>query len=132
MRKYNKFRFVSKFYVYPYFFQNRILRFKRPKWVLAQKKILRLESQIKSLKASSQLKKKFFKFHKAKIQKANILKSLFFNFVTIKSKVNSWQRLRFFYKEALLIKNIIRKYFDGRFSLAYFKKLFKKTKKSFV
>lgn len=121
MRKYNKFKFVSKFYVYPYFFQNRILRFKRPKWVLAQKKILRLENQIKNLKASVQLKKKFFKF-----QKVNILKSLFFNFVTIKSKVNSWQRLRFFYKEALLMKNIIRKYFDGRFSLAYFKKLFKK------
>lgn len=126
MRKYNKFRFVNKFYVYPYFFHNRILRFKRPKWVGAQNKILRLEGQIKKLKASTQLKKKIFKFNKTKVQKVNILKNLFFNFVTIKSKVNSWQRLRFFYKETLFMKNIVRKYFDGRFSLSYFKKLFKK------
>ena len=69
MRKYNKFRFVNKFYVYPYFFQNRILRFKRPKWVVAQKKILRLEGQIKKLKASTQLKKNFLNLIKQKFKK---------------------------------------------------------------
>lgn len=124
MRKYNKFKFVSKFYVYPYLFHNRIFRFKRPKWVVAQKKILNLVSHINKLKFSLQSEKKNFKVNKE--NKLNILKNFFFNFVAVKSKINSWQRLRFFFKESLLMKNAVRKYFDGQFSLSYFKKLFKK------
>ena len=126
MRKYNKFKFVNKFYIYPYFFHNRIFKFKRPKWIAAQKKILNLESQIKKLESLKQSKKNFFKFNKIRQIKTNILKNFFFNFVTVKSKINSWQRLRFFYKESLFVKNAVRKYFDGQFSFSYFKKLFKK------
>jgi ribosomal protein S4 len=126
MRKYNKFKFVSRFYIYPYCFHKRILHFKRPKWIAAQKKILNLENQIKNLHSSISSKKKFLKFNKSKEIKNNILKNFYFNFITIKSKVNSWQRLRFFYKETLLMKNVVRKYFDGQFSLTYFKRLFKK------
>ena len=120
MRKYNKFKSVSRFYVYPYFFQNRIFRFKRPKWVIAQKKILNLSNQL-------ELFKQFKKSKLVKI-KINILKTFFFNFGTIKSKTNSWQRLRFFFKETLLMKNTVRKYFDGQFSLSFFKKIFKKNR----
>ena len=126
MRKYNKFKLVNRFYIYPYFFHNRILQFKRPKWVSAQRKILNLESQIKNLKFLPQSKKKNFKFNKIKEIKTNILKNFFFNFIAVKSKINSWQRLRFFFKESLFMKNAVRKYFDGQFSLSYFKKLFKK------
>jgi ribosomal protein S4 len=126
MRKYNKFKFVNRFYIYPYFFHNRIFQFKRPKWVGAQKKILNLQAQIKNLKNSKQSKKNFLKFNKVKEIKKNILKNFFFNFVAVKSKINSWQRLRFFFKESLLMKNAVRKYFDGQFSLSYFKKAFKK------
>lgn len=126
MRKYNKFKFVNRFYIYPYFFHNRIFQFKRPKWVGAQKKILNLQAQIKNLKNSKQSKKNFLKFNKVKEIKKNILKNFFFNFVAVKSKINSWQRLRFFFKESLFMKNAVRKYFDGQFSLSYFKKAFKK------
>mgnify|MGYP003966787533 CR=1 FL=1 len=126
MRKYNKFKFVNRFYIYPYFFHNRIFQFKRPKWIGAQKKLLNLETQIKNLKFSRQSKKKFFKFNKIKEIKTNILKNFYFNFIAVKSKINSWQRLRFFFKESLFMKNAVRKYFDGQFSLSYFKKSFKK------
>jgi hypothetical protein len=122
MRKYNKFKFVNRFYIYPYFFHNRIFKFKRPKWVGAQKKLLNLETQITNLKFSKKSKKNFFKFNKIK---ENILKNFYFNFVAVKSKINSWQRLRFFFKESLFMKNAVRKYFDGQFSLSYFKKSFK-------
>jgi hypothetical protein len=122
MRKYNKFKFVNRFYIYPYFFHNRIFQFKRPKWSGAQKKILNLQSQIKTL----QKKKSLLKVNKLKQIKKNILKNFFFNFVAVKSKINSWQRLRFFFKESLFMKNAVRKYFDGQFSLSYFKKFFKK------
>jgi ribosomal protein S4 len=128
MRKYNKFKFVNRFYIYPYFFHNRIFQFKRPKWISAQKKILNLAAQIKNLKFSGQSKKKFFKFNRVKKIKTNILKNFYFNFIAVKSKVNSWQRLRFFFKESLFMKNAVRKYFDGQFSLSYFKKLFKKSR----
>ena len=126
MRKYNKFKFVNRFYIYPYFFHNRIFQFKRPKWIGAQKKILNLQTQIKALQTSKQIKKYSLKANKTKQIKKNILKNFFFNFVTVKSKINSWQRLRFFFKESLLMKNAVRKYFDGQFSLSYFKKAFKK------
>jgi len=126
MRKYNKFKFVNRFYIYPYFFHNRIFQFKRPKWLGAQKKLLNLNTQIKNLKFSRRSKKKFFKFNKVKEIKKNILKNFYFNFIAVKSKVNSWQRLRFFFKESLIMKNAVRKYFDGQFSLSYFKKAFKK------
>ena len=128
MRKYNKFKFVNRFYIYPYFFHNRIFQFKRPKWLGAQKKILNLQSQIKTLQTSQgkKFKKNFFRINKEKQIKKNILKNFFFNFVAVKSKINSWQRLRFFFKESLLMKNAVRKYFDGQFSLSYFKKAFKK------
>jgi len=122
MRKYNKFKFVNRFYIYPYFFHNRIFQFKRPKWVGAQKKISNLESQITKLKSSRKLKK----FNKIKEVKTSILKNFYFNFIAVKSKINSWQRLRFFFKESLIMKNAVRKYFDGQFSLSYFKKLFNK------
>lgn len=62
MRKYNKFKFVNRFYIYPYFFHNRIFQFKRPKWSGAQKKILNLQSQIKTL----QKKKSLLKVNKLK------------------------------------------------------------------
>jgi hypothetical protein len=128
MRKYNKFKFVNRFYIYPYFFHNRIFQFKRPKWLGAQKKILNLQSQITILQTSQSktFKKNFFRINKEKQIKKNILKNFFFNFVAVKSKINSWQRLRFFFKESLLMKNAVRKYFDGQFSLSYFKKAFKK------
>jgi ribosomal protein S4 len=125
MRKYNKFKFVNRFYIYPYFFHNRIFQFKRPKWLGAQKKLLNLNIQIKTL-ISSRQSKKTLKFNKIKEIKKNILKNFFFNFITVKSKINSWQRLRFFFKESLFMKNAVRKYFDGQFSLSYFKKSFKK------
>ena len=127
MRKYNKFKFVNRFYIYPYFFHNRIFQFKRPKWSGAQ---LNLQAQIKTLQTFKSNKKKvklnIFKVNKIKQIKKNILKNFFFNFVAVKSKINSWQRLRFFFKESLFTKNAVRKYFDGQFSLSYFKKLFKK------
>lgn len=128
MRKYNKFKFVSRFYIYPYFFHNRIFQFKRPKWLGAQKKLLNLQSQIQTLQTSQgkKFKKNSFRINKEKQIKKNILKNFFFNFVAVKSKINSWQRLRFFFKESLLMKNAVRKYFDGQFSLSYFKKAFKK------
>lgn len=128
MRKYNKFKFVNRFYIYPYFFHNRIFQFKRPKWLGAQKKLLNLQSQIKTLQTShaKTFKKNFFRINKEKQLKKNILKNFFFNFVAVKSKINTWQRLRFFFKESLLMKNAVRKYFDGQFSLSYFKKAFKK------
>jgi hypothetical protein len=133
MRKYNKFKPINKFYIYPYFFQNRIFRFKRPKWLGIQKKILIIEKQIQDLKSLAQLKKKNLKYNtnKIKVDKKNkviLLKNLFFNFISIKSKIHSWQRLRFFQKENLWSKNIVRKYFDGCFSISYFKRLFKKTR----
>ena len=126
MRKYNKFKFVNRFYIYPYFFHRRILQFKRPKWVAAQKKISNLGKQIKYLEDLTESKKKALKSNKIKETKTNILKAFYFNFVSIKSKINSWQRLRFFFKESLFMKNAVRKYFDGQFSNSYFKKLFKK------
>ena len=66
MRKYNKFKFVNRFYIYPYFFHNRIFQFKRPKWIGAQKKILNLETQIKTLKFSRKPKKNFLNLIKLK------------------------------------------------------------------
>jgi hypothetical protein len=123
MRKYNKFNFVNKFYIFPYFFHNRILKFKRPKWVAAKNKITNLTAQITKL---AQKKKKSFLLKNRTELKSNLLKVFFFNFVATISKVNSWQRLRFFYKESLLMKNAVRKYFDGQYSLAYFKRLVKK------
>jgi hypothetical protein len=127
MRRYNKFKFVNRFYIYPYFFHKRIFKFKRPKWIGAQKKLLGLENQIKLLNPSNPTeKKKSLKFNKIKEIKKNILKNFFFNFIAVKSKINSWQRLRFFFKESLFMKNAVRKYFDGQFSLSYFKKSFKK------
>ena len=68
MRKYNKFKFVNRFYIYPYFFHNRIFQFKRPKWLGAQKKILNLQSQIKTLQTSQgkKFKKNFFRINKEK------------------------------------------------------------------
>lgn len=124
MRKYNKFALVNKFYIYPYFFNKRVLKFKRPKWFKAQKKILNLEKEISSLKKIS--RGKVIKLKLKPVVKQNLLKNFFFDFIFTKSKTNSWQRLRFFYKEALLMKNTVRKYFDGQFSLSFFKKLFKK------
>jgi ribosomal protein S4 len=126
MRKHNKFKFVNRFYIYPYFFHNRIFQFKRPKWLGAQKKLLKLNIQIKNL-ISSRQSKKILKSRKIKETKKNILKNFFFNFISVKSKINSWQRLRFFFKESLFMKNAVRKYFDGQFSLSYFKKSFKKS-----
>ena len=123
MRKYNKFRFVNKFYIFPYFFHNRIFQFKRPKWLVAKNKIANLTNQITKL---TQKKKKKFRLQNRAELKNKILKAFFFNFVATISKVNSWQRLRFFYKESLLMKNAVRKYFDGRFSISYFKKFLKK------
>ena len=123
MRKYNKFKFVNKFYIFPYFFHNRIFQFKRPKWIVAKNKISNLTNQIKKL--TQKKKKKFRLLNRAEL-KNKILKAFFFNFVATISKVNSWQRLRFFYKESLLMKNAVRKYFDGQFSISYFKKLVKK------
>ena len=120
MRRESKFKLVSKFYIYPYFFHNRIFRFNRPKWLIAKKKMLTLNNQIQNLK------KKNFKFDKIKLLKKNILKNFFFNFVSVKSKVGSWQRLRFFFKENLLMKNAVKKYFNGQFSLSFFKKLSQK------
>lgn len=131
MRKYNKFKCVSRFYIYPYFFHNRIFQFKRPKWLGAQRKILNLHRQIKTLRSLTKKKRKknFFLVNNAqpskKRIKKNILKILFFNFISVKSKTRSWQRLRFFFKESLVMKNAVRKYFDGQFSLSYFKKIFK-------
>ena len=55
MRKYNKFRFVNKFYIFPYFFHKRIFQFKRPKWLVAKNKIANLTNQITKL---TQKKKK--------------------------------------------------------------------------
>lgn len=126
MRKYNKFKFVNRFYIYPYFFHNRIFQFKRPKWTGAQKKILSLQTQIKALQRPKKRKNFSLKKNRVKQIKKNILKNFFFNFVAVKSKTNSWQRLRFFFKESLFMKNAVRKYFDGQFSLSYFKKFFKK------
>ena len=59
-------------------------------------------------------------------KKKNLLKNFFFDFVSVKSKVNLWLRVRFFYRDRLFIKNAIRKYFDGQFSFSYFRKLFRK------
>ena len=140
MRKYNKFKFVNRFYIYPYFFHKRILKFNRPKWLGAKKKIKSLENQLQTLKSVELQKenKNYLKFNTTKQIKLNkinqikknILKNFFFNFISVKSKVNSWQRLRFFYKESLFMKNAVRKYFDGQFSFSYFKKLFKKKRQT--
>jgi hypothetical protein len=129
MRKYNKFALVNNFYIYPYFFNKRVLKFKRPKWLKVQEKILNLEKEISTLNILPQVKSAKIKIKPVNfLLQSNILKNLFFDFIFIKSKIKSWQRLRFFYKEALLMKNAARKYFDGQFSLSFFKKLFKKAK----
>ena len=127
MRKYNKFKFVNKFYVYPYFFHKRILKFNRPKWIGVKKKIKILKKNIQKINF---LEVQKLKLNKLKQLKISVLKTFFFNFITIKSKINSWQRLRFFYKESLLMKNIVKKYFDGQFSFRYFKNIFKKKRQS--
>lgn len=132
MRKYKKFALVSNFYIYPFFFNKRVLNFKRPKWLKAQEKILNLEKEITTLNILPREKPTKLKPINSLLQ-SNILKNFFFDFIFIKSKIKSWQRLRFFYKEALLMKNVVRKYFDGRFSISFFKKLFKKAKtRSFI
>lgn len=66
MRKYNKFKFVNKFYIFPYFFHNRIFQFKRPKWLAAKNKISNLTNQITKL---TQKKKKISTTKSCRIKK---------------------------------------------------------------
>ena len=70
MRKYNKFKFVNKFYIFPYFFHNRIFQFKRPKWLAAKNKISNLTNQITKL---TQKKKKKFRLQNRAELKNKIL-----------------------------------------------------------
>lgn len=180
MREVSKFKFFNKKHNYPYFFYNRILSFKRPKWKVIKKKMLLLKRIRRVLAKKVLLKKKialfqnllffknnlkqkvlyskaffsFFKtFKKVLIQKKVsflklklkkflrkkqkritkkqvklILNNFFFNFIRIKSKISSWTRLRFNFKETLWMKFSVFKYFNFCFSTSFFKRLLKKNK----
>ena len=87
MRRYNKFKLISRFYIYPYFFHKRILKFNRPKWLVAKKKIKYLESQVRDIEFSKffQENNKSLKFWKFLLKNRKYLK--FCKFLKKKKKI---------------------------------------------
>jgi hypothetical protein len=94
--------------------------FKKVKKILKKKNISFLKFKLKKFinKKQKSVNKKQVEF---------ILNNFFFNFVRIKSKISSWNRLRFTFKENLWMKFSVFKYFNFCFSTAFFKRFsFKK------
>jgi ribosomal protein S4 len=143
MRRYNRFKILNTKNIFFYFLKKRILSFKRPKWLFAQKKINILKKKLLNFKSFKnqvlrlqlcvyrkentklKIKKTLKPFIKKKAR--NILNSLYVNFKYLQCKFNSWQRARFFFKENLNMKNQINTYFDGGFSVKFYKSLFLNT-----
>lgn len=78
--------------------------------------------------------KKILKYrNKKNPKKSPLLNNFNFNFTHIKNKFYSWSNRRWFFKENLLMKSSVIKYFDNGFSIAFFKKRFtKNTRKAYV
>jgi ribosomal protein S4 len=76
------------------------------------------------------IRKKNLKYRsKKKFKKNTLLNNFYFNFAHVKSKFHSWSNQRWFFKENLLMKSSVTKYFDNGFSLAFFKKQLVKNRK---
>lgn len=97
MRFLKKYKNFADNYVFINFFPRaRLLKFKRPKW-LKLKRLLEKKS-----------KKKF----------------LLNNFI-LKASLKRWDRIKFYYKEGLIIKRALSSFYDNSFSTATFKKFIK-------
>lgn len=89
--------------------------------------------QVFSVKKYRSRKKSLKYRNKKKPKKSKLLSNFYFNFTHIKSKFYSWGNQRWFFKEDLLMKSSIIKYFDYGFSIDFFKKQFtKNTKKTYA
>jgi ribosomal 50S subunit-recycling heat shock protein len=89
--------------------------------------------QIFSIKKYRVRKKSLKHRNKKKSKKSKLLNNFYFNFTHVKSKLYSWSNQRWFFKEDLLMKSSIIKYFDNGFSIDFFKKQFiKNTKRAYA
>lgn len=112
---------IKQQFLYSKFF---FLFFNRIKKILRKKYISFLKIKLKKIKTIKNKLKKFIN----KKQIEFILNNFFFNFVRIKSKISSWNRLRFNFKETLWMKFSVLKYFNFCLSTAFFKRLTLKKK----
>lgn len=108
---------VKQKFLYSNFF---LLFFKKIKKVLKIKNIVFLKLKFKKL---AKLQKSSYKN-----QVKFVLNNFFFNFMRVTTKISSWNRLRFNFKETLWMKFSVLKYFNFCFSTAFFKRLYLKKK----
>ena len=92
IKKYKKFSQIKTFvYVFPHL---RILKFKRPKWKLIQKKLKQIEKPRKKMNSIS------------------FLNNLYFN------SASREQRFKKFYKNSLLLKKTMSIFFQSKFKIS--------------
>lgn len=97
-----------------------IFFFNKIKSIFKKKHVLFLKIKLKKLRTK-------YKFSR-KSQIKFILNNFYFNFVRFTTKISTWNRLRFNFKETLWMKFSVLKYFNSCFSITFFKRLNNKTK----
>ena len=110
---------IKTCFLYSKFFFFILIKIKKK---LKQKNLFFLKFKLKKVIEKNQ------KITVNKKQRKFILNNFFFNFIHIKSKISFWNRLRFNFKETLLMKFAVLKYFNFCFSNAFFKRLLLKKK----
>lgn len=99
-----------------------LIIFKSLKKKIKNKKIRFFKKKIKFLKNQLRFKKKKL------VKNYILLNNYFFNFICLKIKNSRWIRSIRFYKENLLMKSSVIKYFFGCFSISFFKRQLSKKK----
>ena len=139
MRYINKYKILSNLDLIDSRIPLRILKFRRPKWQKVQKKLLN------KLKQSGQFFKKnsifnvrqkikydllsniknnitHSSFLKTKSKRLKNKKRIFNTSIRIKKKINTWDKVKNYYKDGLKLKTNIVRFFDNSVSLSSLKK----------